>query len=426
MLLKNIDTALKQDSERRVEHGLDMLIRNGKIVEIAEGLSGEEVIDCTDKIALPGLINCHTHTPNIITRGWSDDRRLFSWLDANSPVLEFADRHHKRAGARLSAALMLETGTTTFNDMWDTYLVDEFEDLGIRALMGLGMVETEDMDPEHVEEEIKINREFAEDYQEHPTIHPTIPVHSVYRSTGNLLQAAHDLAATYDLPFHTHLSETRRENEDCLKEHGVTPTGWLDQLGVLDHRGVLAHCVHLTPTDRKRIAESHAGIIHCASANLKLGSGIADIPAIERNLIGLGTDSAASNNTLNLFREGRTAALIHKRDNPNAITAQRILDMMTCEAAAALNMEDVVGTLEEGKRADIILLDKTDPTLCPRFGDQGLVSNLIYSFRGQPDMVIIEGEIVVENRSVKADLETASKTLQNFCSIATDEFRKSH
>lgn len=403
-----------------------MLIRNGKIVEIAEGLSGEEVIDCTDKIALPGLINCHTHTPNIITRGWSDDRRLFSWLDANSPVLEFADRHHKRAGARLSAALMLETGTTTFNDMWDTYLVDEFEDLGIRALMGLGMVETEDMDPEHVEEEIKINREFAEDYQEHPTIHPTIPVHSVYRSTGNLLQAAHDLAATYDLPFHTHLSETRRENEDCLKEHGVTPTGWLDQLGVLDHRGVLAHCVHFTPTDRKRIAESHAGIIHCASANLKLGSGIADIPAIERNLIGLGTDSAASNNTLNLFREGRTAALIHKRDNPNAITAQRILDMMTCEAAAALNMEDVVGTLEEGKRADIILLDKTDPTLCPRFGDQGLVSNLIYSFRGQPDMVIIEGEIVVENRSVKADLETASKTLQNFCSIATDEFRKSH
>ena len=99
---------------------------------------------------------------------------------------------------------------------------------------------------------------------------------------------------------------------------------------------------------------------------------------------------------------------------------------MTCEAAAALNMEDVVGSLEEGKRADIILLDKTDPTLCPRFGDQGLVSNLIYSFRGQADMVIIEGEIVVENRSVKADLETASKTLQNFCAIVTDEFRKSH
>jgi 5-methylthioadenosine/S-adenosylhomocysteine deaminase len=422
LLLENIDTAFRQDSERSIEHGIDILVRNGEIVEIGEGLSGGEVVDCTDSIALPGLINCHTHTPDILTRGWSDDRPLFSWLDANGPVLEYAQRSDMRAGARLSVGLMLETGTTTINDMWDTYLVDEFEDMGIRALMGLGMAETGDMDPDLVREGIETNRAFIDDYRGHPSIHPVIPVHSVYRSTGDLLQTAHDIATTHDLPFHIHLSETRRENEDCLNERGVTPTRWLDQLGVLDHRGVLAHCVHLTQEDRAAITESGTGVAHCPSANLKLGSGIADIPSLERIPVGIGTDSAASNNSLNLLREGRTAALVHKRDDPRAITAQRILDMMTCEAATTLDMGDSIGSLEEGKRADIVLIERDDSALRPHFGDEGLLSNLIYSFHGQADMTIVDGKIVVESGSVVTDISTAIETVQKFCTTINERF----
>ena len=414
MLLQNIDTAFRQDADRSVEHDIDLRIRDGEIVEIGRGLSAGDTVDCSDKIALPGLINCHSHTPNLLTRGWNDDKSLFPWLDANDRVLGHAERSDKRAAARLSAVLMLETGTTTVNDMWNTYLVDELETTGIRALVGNGMGATEDTDPALVRESVEANRAFADDYRDHPTIHPTIPVHSVYRATADLLQAAHDLATAHDLPFHIHVSETRQENEGCRAEHGVTPTAWLDELRVLDHRAVLAHCVHLTEGDRTAIAAADAGIVHCATANLKLGSGIADVPSMDDIPIGIGTDGAASNNSLNLFREGRTAALVHKRDDPSAITAQRILDMVTCEAAAVLGMADTIGSLEVGKRADIALLDKSDPTLRPYVGDDGLLSNLIYSFHGQADTTIVDGEIVVEDGTALVGIDTATETIAAF------------
>lgn len=414
MLLQNIDTAFRQDADRSIDHDVDLRIRDGEIAEIGRSPSAENTVDCSDKIALPGLINCHSHTPNVITRGWSDDRSLFPWLDANDRVLEHADRNDKRAAARLSAVLMLETGTTTVNDMWNTYLVDELETTGIRAFMGNGMGATEDTDPALVRESVETNRAFADDYRGHSTIHPTVPVHSVYRATADLLRMAHDLAATHDLPFHIHVSETRQENEDCKAEHGMTPTAWLDDLGVLDHRAVLAHGVHLTEDDRATIGATDAGIAHCATANLKLGSGIADIPSMDEIPVGIGTDGAASNNSLNLFREGRTAALVHKRDDPSAITAQRILDMMTCEAAATLGMEDTIGSLEEGKRADIVLLDKNDPTLRPHIGDDGLLSNLIYSFHGQADTTIVDGEIVVEDGTATTEIDTATDAIEEF------------
>jgi 5-methylthioadenosine/S-adenosylhomocysteine deaminase len=133
-------------------------------------------------------------------------------------------------------------------------------------------------------------------------------------------------------------------------------------------------------------------------------------------------DSAASNNSLNLLREGRTAALVHKRDDPRAITAQRILDMMTCEAAATLDMGDSIGSLEEGKRADIVLIESNDSALRPHFGDEGLLSNLIYSFHGQVDMTIVNGEIVVESGSVITDISTAIETVQKFCTTINERF----
>lgn len=422
MLLKDVDTAVRQDADRSVDHGVDILVRDGDIVEVGEGLSGEDVVDCGGKIALPGLVNCHTHTPSLLTRGLRDDLPLFPWLAEHEQALERADRADKRAAARLAVATMLETGTTTVNDMWNTYLVDEFVDVGVRAFAGCGLAEFEGTAPGAVEERLETNRAFAEEYRAHPTVHPAVPVHSVYRATPDLLRRAHDVAATRDLPFHVHVSETRRENEDCREEHGVTPTGLLDRLGVLDHRGVLAHCVHLTDDDRDRIAGSGAGVAHCPASNLKLGSGIADVPTMDGVPVGLGTDGAASNNSLNLFREGRTAALVHKRDDPGAVTAQWVLDAMTREAAAALGVADEIGSLEAGKRADVVLLDADDPTLHPSIGDEGLLSNLVYSFHGRVEATIVEGEFVVEDGTAVADVGRAADRVQAFCT-AIDERR---
>jgi len=413
MLLKNIDTAFRQDGTRSIDHGIDILIRDGRIAEIGEGLSDGDTIDCSEKIALPGLINCHTHTPNLVTRGWSDDRTLYPWLAENRRVLETTETRHLGAAARLSAVLLLETGTTTLNDMWSTSVVDDLAATGIRALLGDTFYDDE-TDPAFVEQRAEDNRAFIADYRDHPTIHPTSPAHSVYECSGETLQTAHELATACDVPFHVHVSETRTENEDCIAEHDATPTAWLDRLGVLDHRGVLAHGVHLTDDDLATIDAGGAGIAHCAAANLKLGSGIADVPAMDDIPVGIGTDSAASNNCLNMVREGRTAALAHKRDDPGTITAQRILDMLTCEAAATLGMVDEIGSLEEGKRADVVLLDRNDPALRPAIGDAGLLSNLIYSFHGQVDTTIVDGGIVVEDGSATTGVETAIQTLEEF------------
>jgi 5-methylthioadenosine/S-adenosylhomocysteine deaminase len=365
---------------------------------------------------------------------WSDNASLFPWLDHTERLVAAADREEKRAAARLSAAALLRTGTTTLNDMWNTYLVDDLLDIGVRSLLGHAMAEFESTPEDVIEQGIVANREFLEDYADHATIHPTVPVHLVYCATDDLLKRAHGFATDNGLPFHVHVSETREENERCRENRGTTPTGWLDELGVLGDRTVLAHCVHLTDRDRRLVAESGAGVAHCPSANLKLGSGIAGIPALadvggheaalatEGIPVGIGTDGAASNNALNLVREGRTGALIHKREDPGAITAQRTLDMLTCEGAAVLGMADEIGSIEAGKRADIVLLDADDPTLRPYFGDQGLLSNLVYSFHGRAEATIVEGEFIVKNGQVLTDTDEAVGTVQSFADRIVESY----
>jgi 5-methylthioadenosine/S-adenosylhomocysteine deaminase len=424
MLLQDVDTAFLQDDARTVAHDVDVLVRGGRIVEVDDRVTtGDETIDCSDRILLPGLINCHAHTPGILTRGWSDDESLFDWLDSTGAVLAEADRDLRRAAARLSATRLLETGTTTVNDMWNTYLGETFEAVGIRALLGCGLAD-EGVDRDDVDERLDAAREFVAAGTDHPRLHPTVPVHSVYRASGDLLESAHDIAAAHDVPFHVHVSETRRENEDCLAEHGLTPTAYLDDLGVLDERGVLAHCVHLTDDDGDLIRERGAGVAHCPAANCKLGSGVADLPALEGVPVGLGTDGAASNNTLDLFREARLAALLQKRTDPEAVTAQGALDMVTRDAARVLGMADVLGSIEVGKRADLVLLDATDPTLRPHYGDAGLLSNIIYSFHGRVETAIVEGEVVVEDGAALADVGDAVEAVGSFCERIGTEFER--
>ncbi|ERG89470.1 MAG: cytosine deaminase related metal-dependent hydrolase [halophilic archaeon J07HX5] len=418
MRLANIDTAFLQDDNRTVRHDLDILVQGGEIVAVAPDLSdqtGHHVIDCHDQIAVPGLVNCHAHTAMQFARGLSDDEPLFEWLATNGTYTAVVDRDTKRAACRLATRLMLERGVTTVHDMWNTYLADEFTDLGIRAVIGSTMAENEPSSPSKTRPRLEKTREAIAAFAGRPTLHPSVPVHSVYRATPELLQAAHDLAADADIPFHIHVAENATEVRRCRDVHGTTPVGVLDQMNVLDEHTVAVHCTELTNTDRERLGAAKAGVAHCPSANLKLGSGVANVSAVPDDVaVGIGTDGAGSNNDLAPLREARLATLLQKQEDPAAVDAQYALDMMTREGAAVLGLEDRLGSLLPGHRADITLFDSTDPALTPAIGDAGLLSNLVYSFHGHAETVLVEGRVVVDDGRCLTDTGDAAATVETF------------
>jgi len=217
-----------------------------------------------------------------------------------------------------------------------------------------------------------------------------------------------ELAEKYNTLLHIHLSETEKENQDMLEERGTTPTEYLDELDILDENVIAAHGTHLTEDDMLRLQRTKTGLAHNPAANMKLGSGRADIIELkERGLdIGLGTDGPASNNSLNMFAEAKPSALIHKEEDPEALTEQDILDMLTIDAAKALNIDDRVGSIEEGKKADLVTIDLNQASMRPFYRARGVVSNLIYSFDGDVSEVFVNGEKVVEG----GELQTVDRT----------------
>ncbi|MFB6100923.1 MAG: amidohydrolase family protein, partial [Candidatus Nanohalobium sp.] len=198
--------------------------------------------------------------------------------------------------------------------------------------------------------------------------------------------------------YHIHVSETRSEVEDFVKENHVTPLQHLDNLGLVDDNLIAAHCVWMMDEEKYILEENGGTVVHNPAANLKLGSGIADVPDfLDRGInVALGTDGVASNNNLNLFEEAKLTGLLHKRKSPEDITAQQILDMMTVNGARALNIEDEIGSIAVGKKADLITVDLNDPEMAPVHGREGLISNLIYSFNGEVEDVVVDGDLVVE------------------------------
>jgi len=224
-----------------------------------------------------------------------------------------------------------------------------------------------------------------------------------------------EIADKFDLLYHILLSETEKENSDSVAAREMTPTEYLDNLGILDKNTVAAHGTHLSQEDVRFLSQNNVGIAHNPSANLKLGSGIADIPDLRKKdvKVGLGTDGPASNNNLNLFEEAKTSALLHKRDDPRIIDEQEILDMMTIEAAEILGVNDELGSIEKMKKADLITIDLDSPEMRPFHGKQGIISNLIYSFSGDISETIVDGDIVVEEgEMVRIDQSKVLRELQ--------------
>ncbi|MFO7794177.1 MAG: amidohydrolase [Candidatus Nanohaloarchaea archaeon] len=399
MILKNIRYLVTQNSERQILENIDLQIQEDKISGLGRNLSteGHEVIDCSDKVVMPGLVNAHTHAAMTLLRGISDNKELQAWLEEDIfPAEEKMGPKEVYIGSLLGCVEMLESGTTTFNDMYAE--MDEvgraIDRTGIRAVLGRGLMDMDDRKDERMDDALELIKRF----EDHDRIKTNIAPHSIYTASEQLLKESKEASEILGKKLHTHVSETEKENSDSMDERGLTPVQYLDELDLVNEDLIAAHCVHLKERDKEILNGKNASIVHNPSANLKLGSGMADIPElVDRDInVALGTDGVASNNNLNLFEEMKIASILHKRKSPENITERQVLDMATINGAKALGLEDEIGSIEIDKKADLITINLNRPEMNPVHGKRGIISNLVYSFSGDVDEVIVNGELVLD------------------------------
>ena len=364
--------------------------------------SGEiqETIDGRGCVALPGLINAHTHLAMTLLRGFADDLPLMEWLEQKIwPTEMKLVAEDVYWGTRLGVLELLRGGCTCFTDMYHYYetATQASIDGGIRAcpsgvLLGF-LNNAEDLLAQALDFTVRMKAEHSD------RIHPMLGPHAPYTCPDHLLEQVIAGAREQDIPVHIHLAETKREVAESRAESGLSPVRRVHDLGLFDCRVLAAHCVWLDDGDVDILVERQVGIAHCPGSNMKLASGFAPIPALlERGaIVSLGTDGAASNNNLDMFEEMLFAATIHKAyvGDPTAVKAREVLAMATREASKSLGLADIVGTLEPGKRADIALVDLSAPHLRPL---HNVISHLVYA-AGPADvkMTVVDGAIVMRD-----------------------------
>src|SRR5215213_7403098 len=353
----------------------DSILAVGNEDEIKREYSAEETIDCNHKTLMPGLINAHTHVPMTLLRGLADDLRLDVWLMGYMmPVeREFVSPEFVRLGTLLACAELIRSGVTTFNDMYyfEEDVAKAAADAGMRAVCGQTVMKFPAPDAASYEDSLQMAREFIERWKDHPLIVPAVAPHAPYTCTAEILRATADLAKEFDVPLHTHLAETAFEVENMRNENGIPVIPYVKKQGLLEAKVIAAHCVHVDTGEIRTLMHARAGISHNPSSNLKLASGFAPvIKMLEAGLnVGIGTDGPASNNDLDMFEEVRLAAFIAKAvtNDPTSLPAPWALLMATRLGAQALHIGHLTGSLEVGKRADLILVDVSPVHNSPSF-----------------------------------------------------------
>ena len=397
------DTTIISDETKKAS----ILIVDDTIQEISTKLNkndAEKVIDGTNKITMPGLINTHSHVAMTLLRGVGDDQSLQTWLNEYIwPKEANLNEELVYLGSKLAMAEMIKTGTTTFNDMY--FYVEEtakaVDESGIRAVLGYGMIDL--FDEEKMKSELKTSEQLIKSC--HNTCENRIKVavapHAPYTCSEELLVKSKQLATKNDLKLHIHVSETKQEVEDIAKDKKETPFKYLDNIGVLDSNTIAAHGVWTTADEMNIIKEKGVSIAHNPSSNMKLASGIAPIAEyLEKGInVGIGTDGVSSNNNLDMFSEMKLTAFLQKVNllDPRVLPTKDTFDMATKNGAKALGLN--TGIIEEGKLADIILVDTLVPHMTPL---RNALSNIIYSSLGTDvDTVICNGNILMENKVLK-------------------------
>jgi 5-methylthioadenosine/S-adenosylhomocysteine deaminase len=366
-------------------------------------ISAQKELDAEGGLILPGLINGHTHAAMTLFRGLADDLPLMDWLNNYIfPAEGKMDADFVRTGTLLACAEMIMSGTTTFCDM---YLFEEevaraAKEAGMRCLVGEVLYDFPSPSYGVVEEGFIYTEELIERWKEDPLINIAVEPHSLFTCGVELLVKANDLALRKGVPLILHMAETREELEKIEKRYGKRPALHLKDLGLLGPHLILDHCVHVSESEIELLAEHKVSVIHNPESNMKLASGIAPVPEmIEKGItVGLGTDGCASNNNLDLFGEMGMAAKLHKaaKLDPTVMDAQTLVRMATIKGSRALGLDKVTGSLEAGKRADLIVIDPHKPHLTPLYNPY---SHLVYSARGHDvKHSIIDGQLVMEDR----------------------------
>jgi 5-methylthioadenosine/S-adenosylhomocysteine deaminase len=302
----------------------------------------------------------------------------------------------------LAAAEMIRSGTTLFCDMYffEDDIAQTCREIGIRAVIGEALVDFPSANSKTRNEALQYTEGLLCKWQNDPLIVPSVQPHSPYAASAELLQQSKELAGRYNAPILTHVAETQTEVQESLDKYGLTPVARLGSLGMLDSKFVALHGTHLTDADIELLAQHNASVVHCPESNMKLSSGIAPVPQMLQAgiKVALGTDGAASNNDLDIFGEISTAAKLHKvaSGDPRVLPALQVLYMATLGAAQVLGLADRLGSLEAGKRADLILLNLEVPHLMPLYNP---ISHLVYAIHSADvQTVIIEGQVVMRDR----------------------------
>jgi 5-methylthioadenosine/S-adenosylhomocysteine deaminase len=385
----------------------DLIVAAAPRIEIETKYTAAQTIDARNKFVLPGFINGHTHVPMTLFRGLHDDVTLDDWLrkyifpaEARNVTEEFV-----RWGTRLAMAEQIRGGITTFADMYyfEDAVAEETKAAGMRGVLGETFIDFPAPDNKTEAEMVAYTEKFLKKWQGDPLIHAAPAPHSIYTCSKKTLQDAAALARKYNAPILIHVAEMKKELDDSRAQNGTTPVQYLDKIGFLGPEVVAAHCIFVDDVDQKILAEKNVGCVHNPSSNMMLASGVSPVPDMRARgiAVGLGTDGpAGSNNDLDLMEEMDLAAKLAKitRNNPLALNAKAVVEMATIDGAKALHMETEIGSLEAGKKADVILLGLEAPHAVPMYD---VYAQLAYALKGNDvETVMIGGRLVMRDRKL--------------------------
>ena len=365
-----------------------------------------QTIDAHGGIIMPGLINSHTHAAMTCFRGLADDLQLMTWLnDHIFPAEAKLDDQKVYSGALLACAEMIMSGTTCFCDMYlfEDAVARAAKEAGMRAVVGEVLYDFDSPNYGPIENGFAYTRKLIDDWQNDPLITIAVEPHSTYLCAPQLLEKAFGLARFFNLPLVIHLAESKTEVAQIIKRYNRTPVEHLAELDLLGPDVVACHCVELSENDIALLKRFDVKVAHNAESNMKLASGVAPIPRLihEGICVGMGTDGCASNNDLDLFLEMDSVAKLHKVKalDPTVMDAGTVLKMATTGSARALGLDRVTGSLETGKKADLVIIDINKPHLTPMYNP---VSHLVYAASGSDVITsIINGTVVMENGKLK-------------------------
>jgi len=403
-------TTLTLRAEEEIIEDSVIAIKGNRIAALGKGerlrrlFKENEFIDARGCVIMPGLVNAHTHAAMVCFRGLADDLPLMDWLNKYIFPAESknVDKELVYFGTLLACAEMIKSGTTAFCDgyFFEGEAFQAVRETGMRGVLAQGIIDFPTPDVKDPDRNLQVAEDFLEAHSGSSLISPALFCHATYTCSSETLRRVKELTSRYNTPYLIHLSESESEVKDVMEKCGKTPVHYLRELDILDNNLIAGHCVCLTEDEMDLLAQYGVKVAHNPESNMKLASGVAPIPELlSRGVsVGLGTDGCASNNNLDMFQEMDTAAKLHKvsRGDPTVMNAREVVEMATIGSAGVLGLDHKVGTLETGKKADLIIIDMNKPHLTPLYN---IFSHLVYAVNGADvTTVIINGKLVMKDR----------------------------